>query len=87
MRVTSHRSEDGLGSHANHDRGVNFLLGGHDYLEVWREVGPRRHGDVVEQLNFLAIAERRSSTPAMANGVMYLRTLSHVMAVGPRPKP
>jgi outer membrane protein assembly factor BamB len=33
------------------------------------------------------LEEPSSSTPAVANGVMYLRTLSHVMAVGPRPKP
>ncbi len=32
------------------------------------------------------LEEPSSSTPAVANGVMYLRTLSHVMAIGPRPK-
>ena len=33
------------------------------------------------------LEEPSCSTPAVAQGVMYLRTLSHVMAVGPRPKP
>jgi hypothetical protein len=41
-------SKDGLGSHANNHRGVNLLSGGYDYLKVWREVEPRRHGNVVE---------------------------------------
>jgi outer membrane protein assembly factor BamB len=31
------------------------------------------------------LGEPSHSTPAVANGLMFLRTLSHVMAVGPRP--
>jgi outer membrane protein assembly factor BamB len=31
------------------------------------------------------LEERSHSTPAVSNGLIYLRTVSHVMAIGPRP--
>ena len=43
--------------------------------------------DKYQELARVNLEEPSHSTPAIANGVMYLRTLSHVMAVGPRPKP
>ena len=43
--------------------------------------------DKYQLLARINLGEQSSSTPAVANGVMYLRTLSHVMAIGPRPKP
>jgi len=43
--------------------------------------------DKYELLARINLEEPSSSTPAVANGVMYLRTLSHVMAIGPRPTP
>ncbi len=50
-----------------------------------------REGDVVvlaatdtfKQLGKVALGERSQSTPAVAHGVMYLRTLSQLMALGP----
>ncbi|NUQ61177.1 MAG: PQQ-like beta-propeller repeat protein [Pirellulales bacterium] len=42
--------------------------------------------DKYELLARINLEERSSSTPAVAGGVMYLRTVSHVMAVGPQPK-
>jgi outer membrane protein assembly factor BamB len=42
--------------------------------------------DKYQLLARINLEEPSSSTPAVAGGVMYLRTLSHVMAVGPRPK-
>jgi outer membrane protein assembly factor BamB len=38
--------------------------------------------DRYELLARIDLQERSHSTPAVAHGVMYLRTLSHVMAVG-----
>lgn len=43
--------------------------------------------DKYQLLARIDLEEPSSSTPAVSNGVMYLRTLSHVMAVGPRSKP
>ncbi len=43
--------------------------------------------DKYELLARIDLEERSSSTPAVADGVLYLRTLSHVMAVGPKAKP
>lgn len=52
-----------------------------------------REGDLVvlaaadkyQLLARIPLGEPSSSTPAVAHGVMYLRTLSHIMAIGPRP--
>ena len=43
--------------------------------------------DKYQLLARINLGEPSSSTPAVSKGVMYLRTLSHVMAIGPRPKP
>jgi outer membrane protein assembly factor BamB len=40
--------------------------------------------DKYQLLARIDLEEPSSSTPAVAGGVMYLRTLSHVMAIGPR---
>jgi outer membrane protein assembly factor BamB len=42
--------------------------------------------DKYQLLGRIPLGEPSSSTPAVCKGTMYLRTLSHVMAVGSRPK-
>jgi outer membrane protein assembly factor BamB len=42
--------------------------------------------DKYQLLARINLGEPSSSTPAVSQGAMYLRTVSHVMAIGPRPK-